>query len=81
MSMHKCPVCGFSELEEAPRNAKNEASYEICPSCGFQFGVSDDDEGVTYEHWRSKWIEAGMKWSSRGMSPPTDWNPQQQLRF
>ena len=24
-------------------------SYEICPSCGFQFGVSDDDLGSTYE--------------------------------
>jgi len=31
-------------------------SYEICPSCGFQFGVSDDDQGYEYEQWREMWL-------------------------
>ena len=45
---HKCPVCGYPKLEEAPRTQAGGGSYEICPSCGFQFGVSDDDRGFTY---------------------------------
>ena len=45
-----CPVCGYPELEEPPRSPRTGGgSYEICPSCGFQFGVTDDDKGVSYE--------------------------------
>jgi hypothetical protein len=71
-----CPVCGYSKLKEAPRSHECGGSYEICPSCGFQFGVSDDDRGFTYEKWRQKWKDAGMKWSSerkipRGLNPTT----------
>ena len=39
-----CPVCGYPELEEVPRTHDGGGSYEICPSCSFQFGVSDDDK-------------------------------------
>jgi hypothetical protein len=27
-------------------------SYEICPSCGFRFGATDNDEGISYASWR-----------------------------
>jgi hypothetical protein len=75
-----CPVCGFPDLEELPRGETTGGSYEICPSCGFQFGVSDEDEGVTYEEWRQQWIEKGMPWESIGIAKPGNWDPIEQLR-
>jgi hypothetical protein len=79
---YTCPVCGFTRLTEEPRSPRTGAgSYEICPSCGFQFGVTDDDLGFTYEEWRRQWIERGMPWDSEGIEPePDGWNPAQQLR-
>src|SRR5262249_625618 len=74
-----CPVCGYPGLLEPPRSASGGASYEICPSCGFQFGVSDDDEGFTYAHWRALWKKRGSLWSSEGIAPPPGWNPKSQL--
>ena len=76
---YKCPVCGYPELHNPPR-VGDGGSYEICPSCGFQFGVDDDDKGFTYERWRQQWIERGMPWNSIGIRPPAGWNPQKQLR-
>ena len=75
-----CPVCGFPELMEKPRGSETGGSYEICPSCGFQFGVSDDDEGFTFLGWRQAWIEAGAKWQSVARPPPSEWNPHLQLK-
>lgn len=71
-----CPVCGYPELEEDPEYA---GSFEICFSCGFQFRVTDDDKGYTYEQWRDKWIAEGMKWDSSNAAP-TGWNPAEQLK-
>lgn len=76
---HKCPVCGYPKLTEVPHTHAGGGSYEICPSCGFQFGVSDDDAGFTYEQWREKWRNAGMKWSSN-QKAPVDWDPEAQLK-
>ena len=53
-----CPVCGKSALKSLARNANGQPSLEICPSCGFQFGVSDDVQGYSYEQWRRKVIGA-----------------------
>lgn len=75
---HTCLVCGFPLLKEAPRSKSDAGSYEICPSCGFQFGVSDDDLGFTYATWRTKWKRGGMKWSSK-QKPPARWNPLTQI--
>jgi len=76
---YTCPVCGYPSLAETPRSRDGGGSYEICPSCGFQFGVSDDDEGQTHKQWRLAWKKAGMKWASRGIAPPAAWNPRRQL--
>ena len=70
---HTCPVCGFPGLAEAPRGTGGGGSFEICPSCGFQFGVSDDDQGVTYDQWRGNWRKGGMQWSSK-TAPPRNWD-------
>lgn len=73
-----CPVCGYPHLQEPHRSTIGGGSYEICPSCGFQFGVSDDDRGYTYAGWREEWIEHGCAWAS--VNPqPRDWNPQVNL--
>jgi len=58
--MHTCPVCGYPELDEPPRSSSGGGSDEICPSCGFQFGLDDEDGGIGYATWRERWIAAGM---------------------
>ncbi|RBP41476.1 hypothetical protein DES53_107309 [Roseimicrobium gellanilyticum] len=76
--MHVCPVCGYPNLAEPPRSPSGGGSYEICPSCGFQFGVDDDDRGKTYEEARKAWKEAGSPWSSKGIPAPKGWNTKEQ---
>ncbi len=77
---NQCPVCGYGFLFEPPRSASSGGgSYEICPSCGFEFGVTDDDLGITYEGWRQRWMEAGMRWYDGTRTPPLDWDPRDQL--
>lgn len=73
-SSHSCPVCGYAKLHEAPRSSSGGGSFEICPSCGFQFGVSDDDDGISYEEWREDWIDSGMEWTSKGIEQPPAWD-------
>lgn len=76
-----CPVCGYPGLGEPPGRPLGGESYEICPSCGFQFGVTDVDRGITYEDWRQRWIGRGMLWDSAGIEdPPLGWDPSEQLR-
>jgi len=77
--MFICPVCGYGGLNEEPRPPGGGGSFEICRSCGFQFGVSDDDRGFSYEAWRKSWIEGGMVWNEGRSIPPTGWNPLEQL--
>lgn len=77
---YTCPVCGFPKLTEPPRTRAGGGSFEICPSCGFQFGVSDDDRGHTYAAWREKWRGEGMKWSSTN-AQPGGWDAMTQLEM
>ena len=73
-----CPVCGYPELYE-PAYSGRLGSLEYCQCCGFQFGVTDDDRGITHEEWRAAWIKNGMVWDSESIHPPANWNPEQQL--
>ncbi|MFZ4766977.1 MAG: hypothetical protein ACOYMN_18650 [Roseimicrobium sp.] len=77
--MPTCLVCGFADLHEPPRAPSGGGSYEICPSCGFQFGVDDDDKGISHEQWRARWVEKGTPWSSRGLAQPQGWDPLAQM--
>lgn len=77
---YTCPVCGYSYLHEPPRSASGGRSYEICPSCGFQFGVTDDDRLISYEQWRRSWADQGMPWHAKAVSAPPGWDPVRQLR-
>lgn len=76
---YRCPVCGYLGLDESPRTEESGASYEICPSCGFEFGVTDEDRGISYEQWRSEWKAGGMRWWSR-RPQSAGWDPVTQLR-
>lgn len=74
-----CPVCGYDQLHDPPRSESGGGSYEICPSCGFEFGVTDDDQGFSYVAWRTEWVKRGMSWSS--VAPmPAGWNPGEQIK-
>lgn len=72
---HVCLVCDYPYLSEPPRSEFGGGSFEICPACGFQFGVNDDDEGIEYDEWRKRWETAGMPWSSFAVPQPKDWKP------
>jgi hypothetical protein len=66
-----CPVCGYRELPDPP------ADYEICPSCGTEFGYTDFTR--THEELRAAWRSGGMRWYANWMLAPRDWNPRRQL--
>lgn len=71
-----CPVCGYPELSRDPESL---TSHEICLCCDFEFRVTDNDEGYTYEQWRDKWIKEGMIWDKGETEPPAGWDPEKQL--
>jgi hypothetical protein len=79
-----CPVCGY-ELDFEPWRGESP-SDEICPCCFIQFGYDDSTSGNLservniYLHWRNEWIKAGMPWRGRGINPPENWNPEEQLQ-
>ncbi len=78
-----CPVCGYDNLID-PAYREGVESFEICPSCGFQFGITDDDQGFSHEEWRQRWIRDGMNWNDTGpggreKERPPNWNPVVQL--
>jgi hypothetical protein len=77
---YQCPVCGYEGLQHEPRSSENGGSYEICPSSGFQFGVSDDRDEIMDENWREAWRSRGMPWSSNGIAPPVNWDADNQVR-
>jgi hypothetical protein len=80
------PVCGYPDLEEQPRTKSIGGSYEICSSCGIQFGYSDEAGGdeqarkELYRKWRQQWIDEGMVWDKGRTEPPPNWSPREQLR-
>jgi len=73
-----CPVCGFADLAQLPYDPEGCASFEICPSCGTEFGY--DDAKKSYAELRRRWLAAGAPWSSRATAPPPTWDAMEQLR-
>jgi len=66
-----CPVCGYARLENPP------SDFNICPSCGTEFGYSDS--GTTFQSLREHWVASGANWSSKVDEKPQNWNPYVQL--
>ena len=73
-----CPVCGYKGLGEPPRDREGNASFEICPSCGTEFGY--DDATKSAAQLRREWLGRGAGWWSKAVKPPKNWNPVMQHR-
>lgn len=79
LDMSLCPVCGNSLSKPAWRG--DLASFEICRSCGTQFGYQDHlRTPERYAELREQWVASGMRWWSKSNGPPPGWDPEQQLR-
>lgn len=67
-----CPICGYDKLKEDPYYNGVLASCSICPCCGFEFGVTYNNEldkeiGIyseeqAIEYYRRMWILTGALW-------------------
>jgi hypothetical protein len=65
--MYLCPVCGYGQMSDPPEN------YNICPSCGTEFGY--DDLSKNHRQLRNYWLARGANWFSGATPPPDfDWN-------
>jgi len=78
---YRCPVCGYDGLKEPPYGRNGGGSYEICPSCGFQFGYDLAPRGLRRLHarWRVRWMRRGMRWWSGSRTRPYGWRARGQL--
>lgn len=65
-----CPVCGY-QMDDPP------CDYNICPSCGTEFGVHDVNSSI--QELRQMWIMTGPRWWSTTDQQPSGWNPFTQL--
>lgn len=68
---YTCPVCGYDSL------SRPADDYNICPSCGTEFGV--DDIEYALEELRANWAHNGYQWHSSVIAHPLNWNPIRQL--
>ena len=75
-----CPICGCRELEKPPRSETTGGSYEICPCCGCEFGYHDEDQGISDQEWRRRWVAKGVPRFDRSTRPPLGSDPVEQLR-
>ena len=73
---YSCPVCGFAGLEEPHRDKYGEPSFEICPSCGTEFGYHDAKR--SHDELREEWVRNGARWHGHHGAPP-GWDPIKQL--
>jgi predicted RNA-binding Zn-ribbon protein involved in translation (DUF1610 family) len=75
---YTCPVCGFPGLSEPAYDEHHCASFEICPSCGTEFGY--DDATRSHHDLRVAWLAVGAPWRSQAIRPRPDWDAEKQLQ-
>ena len=73
-----CPVCGYDGLREQPRDNTGSPSFEICPSCGTEYGYHDATR--SHAELRREWLQAGAPWRHPETPPPPGWDPREQLK-
>jgi hypothetical protein len=79
-----CPVCGY-KLGFFPW-VGDSPSHQICPSCSLEFGYAKNtldepkDRKEVYAERREQWIKDGMKWWSKSIKPPLNWNGREQWK-
>jgi hypothetical protein len=82
---HVCPVCGYPGLSQEPWGPQgDQPSWDICPSCGIEFGYEDSHIDPVKRHTRhlelrQAWIDRGRTWWSQSPFHPTPselgWDP------
>jgi hypothetical protein len=78
INYHTCPVCGYSELNEPAYDPETGApSFDICPSCGCEFGY-DDATPLVASDYRKNWIHRGAHWFKPELKP-NGWSLRAQL--
>src|SRR5437588_759385 len=75
---YTCPVCGWGGLYEPSHDQFGGGSFEICPSCGVEFGYQDSTR--SHRELRAEWIAKGAGWHAGDEPPPGGWDPVEQLR-
>lgn len=90
-------MCGYDlgspGWEGGPPWAGGSPTYDICPSCGLEFGNEDQEASNgpaeaarVYRRLREAWVRDGMRfWYAevsrlRANQPPPGWDPVAQLR-
>jgi hypothetical protein len=68
--VNMCPVCGYG-MEDPPED------YNICPSCGTEFGLHDTNASIAM--LRAAWLRSGAHWWSSVDPQPQRWDPYLQL--
>lgn len=61
-----CPVCGFYEVGFLPKD------YNICASCGTEFGASDS--AFSHAELHQYWVDEGCPWFDPGTPKPEGWD-------
>ena len=68
--VNMCPVCGYG-MDDPPED------YNICPSCGTEFGLHDAHTSIA--ELRAAWLRSGAHWWSPVDPQPQGWDPYLQL--
>ena len=85
----RAPICKLAGTPCAERSKSavqrsfGGASYEVCSSCGFEFGFDDHPgagEGVSFDEYRKHWVATGCVWWFTQHPPPPSWDGREQLR-
>ncbi len=66
VAKYPCPVCSFPMDDPA-------SDWNICPSCGTEFGLHDVNSSV--DALRKYWLDNGAKWWAKFEPKPDWWNP------
>ena len=75
---YNCRVCGFPS--PVPIWDGEHTDYDICPACRCQAG--DDDTTIEIDRaYRKEWVDNGMKWWDEDEAPPSNWNPEEQMKI
>lgn len=82
-ALHRCRVCGLDHYPEWPWGEDGkDASFDICASCGAEFGY-DDETPESCHVARKHWVETKKcaYWGWPTVKPPVYWSPSRQLRW
>jgi len=78
MRSYLCPVCGYPNLDEPAWDPNTGIpSFNICPSCGCEFGYNDATPQARENHLKN-WVKQGAPWFRPELKPHS-WNLKKQL--